>query len=298
MPGNSQNSLTLSKWIDGHAHLTLKTEKELDRFLHLSQRRGPVHWIMGGVDPVEWQRQRLLQQHLDISCVFGIHPWQAHRFSFPQVRQLLEEVAIQRGDVIAIGETGLDFTATRGHQGGISSSQKEHQLTLFREHLALSRALDVPVVVHVVAAHGPMLALLKPGTRGLVHGFNGSLELAKAYLSRGLTLGLGPALLKPGYDALKKAVKALPPGSFLLESDEGWVWEASEGPSGGNSGETTRSAESEAGRVFPAASHVKREVTLLEVADALSALTGLPADDLLRDTSQTAARLFRLQGFR
>ena len=100
-------------------------------------------------------------------CTAGVHPHEAGsaaRGDMDRVRAL----AVENGEVVAIGETGLDYYydhAPRAVQRG-----------LFAEHLALGAELSLPVIVHARGADDDVAAALQEmpsGTRGVLHCFTG-----------------------------------------------------------------------------------------------------------------------------
>jgi TatD DNase family protein len=137
----------------------------------------------------------------------GIHPWHAGVAPadalFGQLGELLGD-----GRVVALGEAGLDR---------LCDTPYELQLPLFEAQARLAESRGLPLVVHAVRSHSDILRLhaaLRPSVPWVIHGFRGKPELARQYLSRGITLSFGehfnPLSLASAY-----ASQAL-----LMESDE------------------------------------------------------------------------------
>ncbi len=96
------------------------------------------------------------------------------------------------------------------------------QLEMFEKQLHLAIRRDKPLVLHIVRAHAQALSILssfKRSWRGIVHGFNASFEVGRAYLDLGLGLSVGGALTRPGYKKLKNAIGRFPKDRILVESD-------------------------------------------------------------------------------
>ena len=130
-------------------------------------------------------------------------------------------------EVVAIGETGLDYHHIP--QGADLLAAKEKQRSVFLSQLALARELDKPAIIHCREAHEDMLAALKevkkerrgnfPTDRswGVMHCFTGDLDLAWEYFSLGLSISFtGLITFNRQWDGL---IRKLPLDKFLIETD-------------------------------------------------------------------------------
>lgn len=167
----------------------------------------------------------------------GVHPHNAER-ELAQLRKR-ERVPAQRGSgddleitraalaaeaartsntTVAIGETGLDYA--RPFSFGID------QKRAFEAHLAAARTLGLPLFLHERDAFDDVIAALdadaekpagaSPSTkRGVVHCFSGGEREARAYLSRGLMLGLSGIVCMP--EKGRAVRSALASGAIPLE---------------------------------------------------------------------------------
>lgn len=268
-------------WIDAHCHLAdPRWVNELNAVLDRSRAAGVGRWLQGGVDPQDWKRQReLVARHPEeIWPSFGLHPWWVRELSRSDsdIKAGLAELeaAILRGEARALGETGLDFS---GDPALWEGAAKTRQVAAFEAQLRLGRAHRLPIVLHVVRAHGVALAILEAGGRlaagGLVHSFSGSFESARRYIELGLLISVGASVVRrKGFETLKRAVVRIPPDALVLESDapdqppEGWT-------------ERTGSPWNE-----PA--------SLREVAEAVGKLRGEPPEAVLDRSARNIERVF------
>jgi TatD DNase family protein len=207
------------EWIDGHCHLAdPRHQNELHELIVQSRQAGITGWVQGGVDPQDWDRQLALRAQWGdcVVPVFGLHPWWVARASPTELEAALRLLEAALPKAAALGETGLD--AHPAHGGNLPL-----QTRAFEVQLRLAASVGKPVVLHVVQAHEEALAVLTRNPRllhgGLVHGFSGSLEIARNYLALGLSLSVGSGVLKPGYKALKAALPHLPSDQLVLETD-------------------------------------------------------------------------------
>ncbi len=112
---------------------------------------------------------------------------------------------------VAIGEIGLDY-----HW----DIPKDLQLRMFEEQLALSKELDVPVVVHDREAHGDTMDLLrKYQPKGLMHCFSGSVELMREVMKLGMSISLGGVVTFKNARHSVDCAREVPADRLLLETD-------------------------------------------------------------------------------
>ena len=145
--------------VDAHCHLDLEPlTSDLPRALAQARACGISDIVMGGVDVDGWDLQALLaKEYAGLHPVYGLHPWIAAKLSPELLANRLQELRsriVGAERPVAIGETGLDFAKFK-------SSTREAQLASLRSHLALAQEFSLPVVLHVVRAHGLMLEVLR-----------------------------------------------------------------------------------------------------------------------------------------
>lgn len=143
-------------------------------------------------------------------CSVGIHPWFISEDNYESLIEI-SELWSAADNVVAIGESGLDKK-----RGADMTIQKN----VFIHQIALSEKLRKPLIVHCVKAWDELFAIhtqYKPTMRWIIHGFMGSVELARQLLNRGFGISLwySFALSKRSIDV----IKIIPKGSLYLETD-------------------------------------------------------------------------------
>lgn len=190
--------------IDGHCHLDLPAfDATRSAVIKAAAAVGVTGFILAGVDPTGWARQRALSAaEQRIWWTAGIHPWAAADADPGTVGGLLDAAFESQPAPIAVGEIGLDGVGAR-------RLTLDHQARVFRAQLAWARAENHPVVLHLVRAHGRAVEILRqdglPAAGGVVHRFGGPPGRADAYLRLGLHLGFadaGPASVTTPLDRL------------------------------------------------------------------------------------------------
>jgi TatD DNase family protein len=178
--------------------------------------RGVAGFLLGGVEPDEWERQTLLQRRFPghVWRAFGLHPYFVNRTTDPLLSQAWSELRLRAPELEALGEMGLDFRTQHRARG------TEVQLQAFAGQLELAREFSKPVILHVVRAHEEALNLLRGfSLRGMVHAFSGNFSVAKRYLDLGFYLSIGARLLFQDAEELRRTVIQTPLERLLIESD-------------------------------------------------------------------------------
>src|SRR5690606_26339031 len=118
----------------------------------------------------------------------------------------------RRLGAVAIGELGWDA------RGGPPRDAQDRAVDA---QLAVAKELRLPVVLHVVGAHGHALERLArfAPLEGVVHAYSGSAALVARYVELGLHLGIGPSVLRHAARRPLEAARAVPAERLLLETD-------------------------------------------------------------------------------
>jgi TatD DNase family protein len=204
--------------IDTHCHIDV-TEFGADRAAVLARAgaAGVAALVVPAIDAAGWDTLLALCDSAPpdgprLYPALGLHPvyLDAHRDAN---LDRLETLVADRS-VIAIGEIGLDH-----HVEGLDP---ERQRRLLERQLAIARAANLPVLLHVRKAHDEMLALLRRRSvpaGGIAHAFNGSLQQAHQYLELGFKLGFGGMLTFERSRKLRRLAGELPLDALVLETD-------------------------------------------------------------------------------
>jgi len=201
--------------IDTHAHVDMSQFRDdLDAVLDRARRAGVARILCVGVDlPSSRRCVELANLYPDvIRAAVGIHPndWSE---AAPGDFASLEDLAALP-EVVAVGETGLDFYRDR--------TPVEAQVTGLRRHIELARAVDKPLIIHARKSDERVLEELArggSGLRGVRHCFDGSSEVAERYTACGFSIAVGGVVTRPGYKKLKAALRALPADRLMVETD-------------------------------------------------------------------------------
>lgn len=205
---------------DSHCHLDAE-EYDLDREAVIARAKAAgVHGVMvPGYEPNEWPRLAELRDPI-LSCAVGLHPWYVHGIGEAERAAALADLP-RRARALqarAIGECGLD--GPKAKRGG---ADLETQRRVLEPQLEVARQLQLPVILHCVAAHALMLDVLKRHGRlpagGVLHSFSGSRELIREYLAFDLCFSFAGIVTRQNARRPREALAAVPRERLLVESD-------------------------------------------------------------------------------
>lgn len=132
------------------------------------------------------------------------------------------ERAARSGNLVAIGETGLDYF----HKISDVVLQKQ----FFRRYLRLAIECHLPVVVHCRDAFEDFFQIVdeeyvvdNETRKGLLHCFTGTAEEAEKLLQRGWYISFSGIITFKGSAALREVVKQVPDDRFLIETDSPYL---------------------------------------------------------------------------
>ncbi len=204
--------------VDTHAHINApEFEGDLEQVLLRAQQTGVAAVIDVGTGIDSSRRAiSLASNYPGVKAAVGFHPHDAAEVTPSDFEQL----ALLAGSpqVVAIGETGLDFHRLL--------SPPPVQEEIFRRHLRLALELDKPVIIHTREALPQTLRIITdeplPARRGVMHCFSGDHRWAQAFLEKGFYLSLAGPVTYPR-SVLPELLTTIPMERLLLESDSPYL---------------------------------------------------------------------------
>ena len=148
-------------------------------------------------------------QFSNISICFGLHP------SFTNNHQIshldsLEKFTIENNCKL-IGEIGLDKRF----------NIFDKQLDIFARQIDIAKNLQKPVIIHSVKSHNETIKTIKDTkftNGGIIHAFNGNIDIAQTYIDLGFKLGIGSIVSQPT-NKLKNILAEIGYQNIVLETD-------------------------------------------------------------------------------
>ena len=216
--------------IDSHAHLQADAfASDLPAVLAAAREAGVERLLVPGWDAGSSAAAVRLARDWGVDAAVGVHPHDAALVTDADWAAVVE-LACQ-AEVVAIGETGLDFD--RMH------SPQEAQLANLRRHLRLALDAGKPVILHCRSAAGQrdaqdaLIAELRAAGFGgaaaravfgqsppaVLHSFSGPLDYAVAALAMGIAIAFGGLVFRRGEETSAEVARLVPVERLLTETD-------------------------------------------------------------------------------
>lgn len=199
--------------IDSHCHLDFPVfDLDRDQLISRCEQLGVKEFLIPAVTKNSWQQLlSVCAQSEVLYPALGLHPMFMQDHKAEHIEQLKE--AVKQHSIVAVGEIGLDFY--------LPNHDKQAQIILFTQQLAIAQGAQLPVLLHVRKAHDQTISSLKkhPVSGGIVHAFNGSIQQAEQYQKLGFLFGVGGAVTHPNATRLRTLMAQLPLSSLVLETD-------------------------------------------------------------------------------
>jgi len=212
--------LNAVRLIDSHTHLDMsRFDTDREKVIQRAAQSGVTTIINVGIDLASSQKTtEMAQRYPTVLAAVGIHPQEVKNISENEISTLAD--LARKTKVIAIGEIGLDFYR--------DCAPHEQQIKVLQWQLALADEMQLPIIIHCRQAEKEMVTTLTDWhashgfssvPSGVIHCFNGSLELANNYINLGFYISLGAYIGYPSSKSLREVIKALPMDKLLIETD-------------------------------------------------------------------------------
>lgn len=244
---------------------------DLDAVIDAARAAGVSRILVTGTDRDSSEAAlKLSQAYPDLfRSTAGYHPHVADSFDDTALASLRE--LYSRPEVVAVGETGLDFNR--------SFSSRESQLRAFEQQLELAVETGLPLFLHQRDAHQEFIELLRRYRQrvagGVVHCFTDNRQALEDCLAQDMYIGVtGWICDERRGQELQELVSLIPSDRLLLETDAPYLLPRTLVPK-----PKTRRNEPK---------------YLVEVLKTVAECCDRPPEQVARETSDNAARLFKL----
>lgn len=252
--------------VDSHCHLDrielAPYGGDLDAALAAAAERGVMRMLCIGIDRDNAEAVcAIARAHQNIYASVGVHP-----LDIKESQESVDSLCrlADRPEVIAIGETGLDYYYSRDN----SAAQQQS----FRTHLLASAQIRKPVIVHSRDAREDTLALIREcgdsEIGGVLHCFTESWEMARQALDLNYYISFSGIITFKNAEELRTVVQQVPLDRLLVETDSPYLAPV---PFRGKSNEPKYTRE---------------------VAECVARIKGLSLEEIAAATSANFDRLF------
>ncbi len=204
--------------IDSHCHIPLLSEDlAVDDIINNAKQNDIEHMLCvaidlaGSPDIID-----LARQHAMISASVGVHPNTelANEVTVNDILNLANDA-----EVVAIGETGLDYFRSEG--------DLEWQRDRFRTHIQAAKEINKPLIIHTRNAKEDVIRVLteegadKVG--GVMHCFVEDWETAQAAMDLNFLISFSGIVTFKNAKDLHEVAKLVPLDHMLVETDSPYL---------------------------------------------------------------------------
>ncbi|CAL4321756.1 TatD family hydrolase [Buchnera aphidicola] len=206
-------------FIDTHCHLnliqSLNSNCNIKDILH-SARICDVKKILTVATSIQ-DYEKSLHNFKNTSNVLyscGIHPLYKNIQDKNNIHQL-SKILSKNNNIIAIGETGLDFY----HSYNNESIQKK----IFEQQIRLGIKYKKPIIIHTRNSILETIKILSSqefkSCSGIIHSFTGDIESARKFLNLGFYISFSGIVTFKNAKNVQESAKFVPIDRLLIETD-------------------------------------------------------------------------------
>jgi TatD DNase family protein len=262
----------LAPLVDAHTHLDACGASDADSLRAIVDRAYAVgvRAIVTVADDLASARWVVEAAHADprVYAAVALHPTRTDALTDPARAELESLVGDPR--VVAVGETGLDLYWP-GRLDGCACPAVQREA--FAWHIDLAKRTGKPLMIHNRDADREVLEVLRaegaPETV-IFHCFSSGEQMARSCLAAGWYLSLSGTVSFKNATALHEAARLIPPEQLLVETDAPFL------------------------TPHPYRGAPNEPYCLPYTVRALADLTGRAAEDLARDATANAVRVYAL----
>jgi TatD DNase family protein len=253
--------------VDTHAHLAL-CEPDEDELVAAARAAGVGRILTVGLgEDTNPEAVRAAEDRDGVFAAIGRHPNSAGGFDQAAAGAIGELAS--RPEVVAIGETGLDFYRDR--------ADPEDQRRAFSAQISIAREVGKPVVIHLRDRDGSedavseafaTLAEQADGVPVVLHCFSAAPSWAERAAEHGWYCSFAGNLTYPKAEPIREAAALVPDDRLLVETDSPFL------------------------APQPVRGKPNQPANVVATAERLAEVRGVPYGELERTVEANAARVF------
>ena len=206
--------------VDSHCHLDRldydKKHTDIADVIEKAGAKGISHLLSVCVTLKDFPAMaEMIAPFKQVSCSCGIHP--LYKDEVMDETLLLEYAG--KDNVVAIGETGLDFF--------YAADSKEWQIDAFRKQIRVAKKVNKPLIIHTRYARQETLDILREEgaeqVGGVLHCFTESIEMAEEAMKMGFYISVSGIVTFKNSAELQAVIKAIPLDRLLIETDSPYL---------------------------------------------------------------------------
>lgn len=204
--------------VDSHCHIPLLNETmSVEDILSAAKENDVAHMLCVAID-LEGAPDilALAKQYDMVSASVGIHPNTTldKEASVDDILKLADDE-----EVVAIGETGLDYFRSEG--------DLEWQRDRFRTHIAAAKEINKPLIIHTRDTKEDVIKILREegaeSVGGVMHCFVEDWETAQAAMDMNFMISFSGIVTFKNAKELHAVAKQVPLEQMLVETDSPYL---------------------------------------------------------------------------
>jgi TatD DNase family protein len=203
-------------WFDSHCHLHICEEEErVEDVVDRARLAGVGGMLTAGIDVPSSLRSVELASMPNVHAAVGIHPNSALEFGDDTHRTV--ESMLSRDEVVAVGESGLDFY--RDH------APPDAQEKAFEAHIELATRYAKPLIIHTRDSMDRALEMLGSARpdRFVFHCWSGDENQLRRAIDLGAYISFAGNVSFKNADALRTCAPLVPLDRLLVETDSPYL---------------------------------------------------------------------------
>ncbi|MDO6461986.1 TatD family hydrolase [Granulosicoccaceae sp. 1_MG-2023] len=204
--------------VDSHCHINFDAFADDFPAMLDNARESDINWML--CVSVDWETYpqvlKLAQTYPHIFASVGVHPNHTEGHE-PDFDELLAQA--QREEVVAVGETGLDYFR--------SSGDLSWQHERFIRHIEVAKAVGKPLIIHTREAADDTMRLLREHGAdqcgGVLHCFAEDWRIAEQALEIGFYISFSGIVTFKSAPLIQEVARKAPLDRILVETDSPYL---------------------------------------------------------------------------
>ena len=208
----------MTSLVDSHCHIPMIEDSEgIESILAAAQANDVSHMLCVSVELDSYPEiLSLARKYSCVSASVGVHPntEMANEIGIEELAELASD-----SNVVAIGETGLDYFRSEG--------ELEWQRDRFRNHIRAAKIVNKPLIIHCREAKEDVIRILKEENAadvgGVMHCFVEDWETAQTAMALNFRISFSGIVTFKNARPLKEVAKKVPLDMLLIETDSPYL---------------------------------------------------------------------------
>ncbi len=205
---------------DTHAHLNSPDFKDdVKSVVERAIEAGVDKIVVPGTNPEDSEQaiKLSIQFHGTIYAAVGLHPHDSERLSLEMLKMFEDWLEEYRGNIVAVGEIGLDFYRNYAPRGA--------QFRALEAQLDMALRHSLPVILHVREAFDEIFEVIEgyQGLKGIFHCFSGNVEDMVKAVDMGFYVSFAGNITYRKSTGLIDVLRNTPVDKILIETDSPYL---------------------------------------------------------------------------